>query len=264
MRYNGKYNLDLDISVLENYHVAEASKLMAKIGLLDNFQKEELRLIRRRMIDGILATDMATHAKHVNTVRAKTEMFQVKDGINIDKLQHDDVSKLYENQQLILSFCLHTSDISNPAKSFVVYKKWVKLVFDEFFIQGDKEREEGLPITILCDRYSTSIPKAQIGFINFVVMPSFELLLNYLPDIFHYINNIKMNLQLYEIIYNTEEKEKAKDKLIVKDKEDKQVEHKVKVKLKESQTKINPKKKQISFKNNKKFSVLDELKKNKK
>ena len=46
----------------------------------------------------------------------------------------------------------------------------------EFFLQGDVEAELGLDISPLCDRKTTSIPESQVGFIQYVVQPSFEVL----------------------------------------------------------------------------------------
>lgn len=52
-------------------------------------------------------------------------------------------------------------------------KKWTYLLFDEFFDQGDLEKEKGLPISMLCDRDNTNVAQSQPGFIGFVVMPLF-------------------------------------------------------------------------------------------
>ena len=46
------------------------------------------------------------------------------------------------------------------------------LLIEEFFRQGDLERELGLDISPLCDRNSTVIPKSQIVFIEVIVEPS--------------------------------------------------------------------------------------------
>lgn len=45
-------------------------------------------------------------------------------------------------------------------------------LLDEFFLQGDKERELGLPFSPLCDRNNTLVAESQIGFIEFIVDPS--------------------------------------------------------------------------------------------
>lgn len=46
------------------------------------------------------------------------------------------------------------------------------LLLEEFFRQGDKERELGLPFSPLCDRNNTLVAESQIGFIDFIVEPS--------------------------------------------------------------------------------------------
>lgn len=47
-------------------------------------------------------------------------------------------------------------------------------VMEEFFRQGDKEKELGLPVGGLHDRDTTNIPKSQMGFIDFIVLPLWE------------------------------------------------------------------------------------------
>lgn len=55
------------------------------------------------------------------------------------------------------------------------------MLFDEFFQQGDLEREKGLPISMLCDREKTGVAASQGGFISFVVMPMFQQMVLVLP-----------------------------------------------------------------------------------
>merc|ERR1712113_192671 len=76
---------------------------------------------------------------------------------------------------------LHTADISNPCKSFAIAIKWSERVLNEFFTQGDVEKCLGLPVSPMCDRISTNIPGSQIGFIDFIVQPAFEVVSKTLP-----------------------------------------------------------------------------------
>lgn len=46
-------------------------------------------------------------------------------------------------------------------------------MLDEFFQQGDMERAQGLPVSPLMDRGSTSLAVSQMNFIEFVVAPLF-------------------------------------------------------------------------------------------
>jgi hypothetical protein len=150
------------------------------------------------MIESILATDMANHVKHLNSLKQKLESLEIKDGKNVDKLLVTDVAKKFENQQTVLSWCIHTCDVSNPAKPTSVYDDWVNRVFVEFFNQGDEERKANLSISPLCDRNTVDISKTQLGFINFVVLPTFEILLDVIPEISPYVDNVRSNFAIYE------------------------------------------------------------------
>ena len=50
---------------------------------------------------------------------------------------------------------MHISDISNPSKDWPVCKKWVDLLFEEYFALGDLEKSSNLPVSYLCDRKTT-------------------------------------------------------------------------------------------------------------
>lgn len=164
------------------------------------------------MIDCILATDMANHAKHLAAFKNKLETYDIKNGMNLDKMINpESVSKSYENQQVILGMIVHGADISNPAKPSDVNEKWVRLVFLEFFGQGDVEKSKGLQVSLLCERETTNINKSQIGFINFVVMPTFEALLNITPEINPYMEFIKNNLRKFEAMVQEEDENKRKE-----------------------------------------------------
>jgi hypothetical protein len=79
-----------------------------------------------------------------------------------------------EDRHFILQIALKCADISNPCRPWDVSRKWSQKVCEEFFRQGDYERQLNLPVTSLCDRDTTSIAKIQAGFFRFVVSPLFE------------------------------------------------------------------------------------------
>ena len=71
----------LDQSVLENYHVSETFKVILNdsCNILENFTNGEFRVIRKRMISCILATDMTNHFKHLHEFRTKLQLFEISD-----------------------------------------------------------------------------------------------------------------------------------------------------------------------------------------
>lgn len=184
--------------------------------ILSNMDDAEFRLMRKRTIEMILATDMAKHNKSVNTLKNKLTDLEQTDTSNLyEIIENPDSSIEFDNKQLILNNILHAADISNPAKVSKVYKKWVDLIFVEFFYQGDCEKKENLTISLLCDRETTVIPKTQVGFIKFVVRPTFEIMVQLFPEINTYLEFINKNLKIYEDEIKILEK-KAKQNLQIK------------------------------------------------
>ncbi|XP_011848024.1 dual specificity calcium/calmodulin-dependent 3',5'-cyclic nucleotide phosphodiesterase 1B isoform X5 [Macaca mulatta] len=149
-----------DRSVLENHHISSVFRLMQddELNIFINLTKDEFVELRALVIEMVLATDMSCHFQQVKTM--KTALQQLE---RIDKPK-------------ALSLLLHAADISHPTKQWSVHSRWTKALMEEFFRQGDKEAELGLPFSPLCDRTSTLVAQSQIGFIDFIVEPTFSVL----------------------------------------------------------------------------------------
>ncbi|NWU94952.1 PDE1C phosphodiesterase, partial [Upupa epops] len=150
-----------DRSVLENHHVSAAYRLLQddeEMNILSNLSKEDWREFRALVIEMVLATDMSCHFQQI---KAMKNALQQPEGIDKPKA---------------LSLLLHTADISHPAKAWDLHHRWTMSLLEEFFRQGDKEAELGLPFSPLCDRKSTMVAQSQIGFIDFIVEPTFTVL----------------------------------------------------------------------------------------
>lgn len=89
----------------------------------------------------------------------------------------------------------HLCDISNPTKPWELCKKWTNLLFVEFYAQGDKEKAFGLPISFLMDKETTNIPKSQQGFIKNLILPAFESVKMFIPEIDKNLSNLSQNLE---------------------------------------------------------------------
>ncbi len=70
---------------------------------------------------------------------------------------------------------LKCADLANLAAPLHVYLKWVRCLEEEFFQQGDAEREQGLALSPLCDRTKAGVSKSQVRATN--ACPFFQLLL---------------------------------------------------------------------------------------
>ncbi|KAM9617133.1 dual specificity calcium/calmodulin-dependent 3',5'-cyclic nucleotide phosphodiesterase 1B isoform 2-T4 [Morphnus guianensis] len=136
-----------DRSVLENHHISAVFRMMQddEMNIFVNLTKDEFVELRALVIEMVLATDMSCHFQQVKSMKT-----------SLQQLERIDKSK-------VLSLLLHAADISHPTKQWSVHSRWTKALMEEFFRQGDKEAELGLPFSPLCDRTSTLVAQSQIG-----------------------------------------------------------------------------------------------------
>lgn len=176
-----------DKSVLENHHVASAFKLLQdqSQNFIENFSKDDKKKFRIKTISLVLATDFARHFMDLGK-------FQLKFG-NSNSTVKDD-----EDRMLVMEMLMHSSDVGNPSRPWNVCYEWATRVMNEFFAQGDKEREMGLPISNLCDRFNVSIPKSQIGFTELFIEPTFNMLEPLFPAVSENLRYIAENKQKWK------------------------------------------------------------------
>ena len=110
---------------------------------------------------------------------------------------------------MILESVIHSCDVSVPIRDFQIVHDWTYLLFEEFFKQGDLERQKGLPISMLCDRNTTNVAKSQPGFISFVTLPLFTALGHIMPVIAKDVEVMKQNLQQWKTYEETEDDKKV-------------------------------------------------------
>jgi hypothetical protein len=187
-----RYN---DVSVCENHHIAATFKIMLEnkdSQIFENLSLDEFKKLRKTMIKVVIATDMALHFDYLN----KFKKF-VEDSPN----NYEEEDKL-----LVMAMCIHMSDLTNPTKRWSESEKWTMLVYEEFFVQGDVEKELNLPIGMLNDREKINLAKSQIGFIDFIVQPSIQVFADYLPKVKDNLDQCKENKDKWGTKVNEAEK----------------------------------------------------------
>lgn len=63
--------------------------------------------------------------------------------------------------QTLMNALLHCADIGNPMKPWEICYQLAHLCLDEFFAQGDMEKERGIPVQMLNDREKVNRPNSQ-------------------------------------------------------------------------------------------------------
>ncbi|XP_076637108.1 phosphodiesterase dunce isoform X5 [Colletes latitarsis] len=158
-----------DESVLENHHLAVAFKLLQNEGcdIYVSITTKQRRTLRKMVIDMVLSTDMSKHMSLLADLKTMVETKKVA-GSGVLLLDN------YTDRIQVLENLVHCADLSNPTKPLPLYHRWVGLLMEEFFLQGDRERELNMDISPMCDRHNATIEKSQVGFIDYIVHPLWE------------------------------------------------------------------------------------------
>ncbi|KAE9081134.1 hypothetical protein PF002_g23447 [Phytophthora fragariae] len=197
-----------DDSVLERMHLAEAFQICTKDGcdIFEAFPQDLRRQSRLQIISMVLATDLSGHLTHVNRLKSKLyAVHPVSSDLSINGEESSEsvgTPSFLLPDELVLQTLIMMADIGHAMKSFPLHLAWSERVAEEFYRQGDTERQFGLTISPLCDR-STGVDrfeKNQIGFLEFVVLPLYTAARDVLPlagfdDV---IGNVQENAATWE------------------------------------------------------------------
>lgn len=176
MDFAFKYN---DQSPLEHMHLAVTFALLRRPG--NNFADEgDLQAMRPALIRTVLGTDMAKHAESLTRLDAL-----------LDNLRHSDDSpglpwhwplkppshlppdrrKSWTHKlqtQFVMELFLHAADISAPTLPYQQFRRWNRLVNEEFHMQGRMERAQtGVLISPPAGFDEAADDEAKRGFTSF-------------------------------------------------------------------------------------------------
>ena len=179
-----------DQAVLENMHLAKSFEILSDSdsNIFSRLTPEEYKHSRGVIVQMVLGTDMSLHFELLGKFRSAVASLKELDP---DRLVKRDSSNSQEAEVLphstillLLSLALHCADVSNPVKDKPVYLEWADRVMDEFFAQGDREKQLGLAVSPFMDRtVPESKAKCQTSFIKFIVEPLYSAFAEFLPGI---------------------------------------------------------------------------------
>jgi len=178
------------VSVLENMHAHETFKLVGQNGLniFSNMDLSEQKLVRKILINAILATDMTRHNILSVTLREKRsadEAFYIEDS-NARKLLTDTI--------------IHAADISAQTYDWKVAQKWEERINQEFVMQVAKEKAMGLtpsPFMVELDQPMKRY-KSQIFFCDVILKPFWFALAQLFPHLEPCVKQLERNRNKYE------------------------------------------------------------------
>lgn len=172
-----------DKAVLEQYHCSKAFEILMKPqnNFLDALDKNQFMQCRQWIIECILGTDMAEHFPLMGKLEA---------ALSPSNLPRD----------VIMRTLVHFADISNVAKDWPLAYKWSALITEEFFAQGDVEREQGLEVELFLDRTRSQMETNTMNFIKFVCRKFYLVASKVFPVLAKYVENMDANLAKFEAL----------------------------------------------------------------
>mmetsp|Transcript_3441 Transcript_3441/g.4643 ORF Transcript_3441/g.4643 Transcript_3441/m.4643 type:complete len:233 (-) Transcript_3441:81-779(-) len=173
-----------DQHVLENQSLWKCLEMMTKSKFTKNMPKVQQKEMRKTIIAMVLATDMALHF-HVISQFSQKLGAGVLGGSKQLSMEH---------KSFLLQMAIKVADIGHTTLHHEEHLAWVQGLQEEFFLQGDMEREKKMGISPLCDRSRSRNGPAsgenQIGFFDVICIP----LVSKFVDVFPLCSSIREQL----------------------------------------------------------------------
>lgn len=134
----------------------------------------------------ILATDLALFFPN----KAKLNVLVEEEKFSWTTLEH---------RLLVNAVAMTAADLSASAKPWEVQNETVKGIFEEFYDQGDAEREAGRTPMAMMDRFQPDQQaNSQLGFLNGICIPCYTLLFRLVPETKPMLKQCQENLARWQ------------------------------------------------------------------
>jgi len=206
-----------DISPLEHMHASTFFETLRQPGT--NFVHEMSRTdyngFRTKVIDAILATDMAHHFDLVDRLTMRMSKSEqggsnpfIRDEYNRDGTGHKTGK---DDRKLLLQVFMHAADLGHSCRPWDVHKAFVVDLEEELFRQGDEERHLGLPIMPMMDRTKDSAASGQGFFLTKIVFPHMDPFSKFISSEVRnfFQENLQRNRQLWAALVDKHGKRQA-------------------------------------------------------
>ncbi|KAF7726028.1 3',5'-cyclic-nucleotide phosphodiesterase [Apophysomyces ossiformis] len=167
-----------DRSVLESFHSMAFFHLFHKncLNYMKDFrQHPHYGAFRQTVVHCILATDMGLHSDYVNKIKEQAQQ------IRENTLDLEDPAVCERHRLTLCTALIKCADISNVARPFASAKKWAQTLAEEFFKQGDLEKELGMPVTATNERGKVPLEDFQLTFMRQMALDLYESVQTILP-----------------------------------------------------------------------------------
>lgn len=175
-------------STLEHHHFNQTVQILQQSGhnILKNFSSEDYKQVLSLIKHCILATDLALYFPN------KAKLKSLVDGgiYNPENTEH---------RQLLQAITMTACDLCASTKPWEQQRETVRVIFEEFYEQGDVEKAEGRqPIPMMDRTKAHELPASQVGFLKNICIPCYDLLSTVVPGTEDMKQGCIDNLRLWE------------------------------------------------------------------
>ncbi|RXG72469.1 putative 3',5'-cyclic phosphodiesterase pde-5 [Armadillidium vulgare] len=208
---NNKFLLDTDsplaaiytTSTLEHHHFNQTVTILQQEGhnIFSKLTSSEYKQVLGNIKHCILATDLAVFFPNKSKLTTLVE-----DGT----FSWDD----QEHRLMLEAVTMTASDLCASAKPWDIQAETVKVIFEEFYDQGDAEKSAGrIPIPMMDRNKPEEQPSSQVGFLSGICIPCYGLIAKLIPSSLPLLDGCKKNLERWKELSEMEgEKKKQKEK----------------------------------------------------
>lgn len=169
----------------QNHHCSVCFKLLHQTGLLAPLDEAERLTLRKTVVEAILSTDMSQHKALLQRVEGRLGASNA--------LSRDSA----DDRKLLVAFLVHCADLCNPILAPPMSKRIADKLGEEFKAQAELEREKGLAVTVMLAPTVQKQGDMELGFIQFVVKPLYEMLSRLAPDLEVCLHRIDANTKMW-------------------------------------------------------------------
>lgn len=190
-------------SVLERHHFSQTMALLSVSGcnifggMSAGQNKEALDYVHKI----ILATDLSQHFKIISQLEALAVRVQTAGNLK-NYLDSLGPQERRDTVALLLCLLMTSSDLSDQTKDWATTKNTAKNIYDEFFCQGDREKDMGLSPIPNMDRDKACVPRVQISFMEHIAEPVYTLLSRVWPATDGVIKRVELNRERWQHVSN--------------------------------------------------------------
>uniref|UniRef100_A0A1B0CY76 Phosphodiesterase n=1 Tax=Lutzomyia longipalpis TaxID=7200 RepID=A0A1B0CY76_LUTLO len=193
---NNKFMLDSEsplaamysTSTMEHHHFNQTVAILQQEGhnIFSKLSNSEYKQVLGLVKHCILATDLALFFPN----KARLSQLVAEDKFSWNILEH---------RILLQAIAMTASDLSASAKPWDIQCETVKVIFEEFYQQGDEERSLGRQPMAMMDRNKPDEQaSSQVGFITGICIPCYSLLQHLLPDTQPLLDMCQQNLDKWQ------------------------------------------------------------------